>query len=67
MAKTFLNIYVGINILIVCFNIIANLITGNTVQMLSYEDWMLFIIACSVLAVCETLESNKDLKEDGSI
>lgn len=62
MAKTFLNIYVGINILIVCFNIIANLITGDTIQILSYEDWILFIVACSVLAICETFDENKESK-----
>ena len=56
MGRVFLKIYVGFGILAVLINIISNITTGEREQFLSGDDWFLFIIACSVLAVCETFD-----------
>lgn len=56
MAKLFLQFYVALHIFIVVFNIIHNMTGGEFIQILNNEDWMLFIIACGVLAICETLD-----------
>ncbi|WP_034757752.1 hypothetical protein [Rossellomorea vietnamensis] len=66
MAKIFLKAYVAFNILIVAVNVIANLFSEETYQFLSNEDWLIFIVGCGALAICESIEKKdpySDTKE----
>lgn len=56
MGKDFLKIYVGINILVIVFNVISNIFSDEVIQILSKDDWLIFIIACGALAISEALE-----------
>lgn len=56
MARGFLTIYVGLSIFIIILNLLANIFTDSTEQFLSSDDWLIFIVACGMLAICEVLE-----------
>jgi hypothetical protein len=60
MAKNFLKAYVAFNILILLVNVITNLFSEDTYQFLSNDDWLIFMIGCGALAVCESIEKKKD-------
>ncbi len=72
MGRLFLKFYVAINIFVVVINIVVNVVEGETIQYLSNDDWLIFIIACGALAISESLEglhvtNNKDhIQENGS-
>lgn len=58
MARIFLTVYVALNIFIIVVNLIINIFGGETIQLLSSDDWLIFIVGCSTLAICEVLEKN---------
>lgn len=60
MARIFLNLYVGLNILIIVVNLIVNATGDEMIQFLSKDDWLIFIIACGTLAIVEEMESLKE-------
>lgn len=59
MARIFLTFYVGLVIFIIVLNLIANIFTESTEQFLSSDDWLIFMVACGALAVCESIEKIK--------
>lgn len=59
MAKGFLTVYVGANIFVLIINVVANIFNDATIQFLSNDDWLFFIIACGSLAICEVLEKER--------
>ncbi len=58
MARIFLKIYVAIHLLVIVLNVVANIL-GNETQILTRDDWLIFIIACGALAISEALEESE--------
>lgn len=57
MARIFLLIYVAINIFVLIVNAVSNIFRGETTQVLDKDDWLIFIIACGALGICEAIEN----------
>lgn len=56
MARIFLTVYVALNIFIVVVNFIVNVFSDESIQLLSSDDWLIFIVGCGALAICESTE-----------
>lgn len=60
MGRIFLKVYVAINLFVLVLNLIINVFGSETIQVLSKDDWLIFIIACGALAISEALEALKE-------
>ncbi len=57
MARIFLLLYVVITIFVLVVNAVSNIFSGETIQVLDKDDWLIFIIACGALGICEAIEN----------
>lgn len=64
MGKMFIRIYVTINIIIILLNLIVNIFWGKNYQILTSDDWLIFIAACGALAISESVERKQELEKE---
>ncbi len=59
MARFYLTIYVALHLFLIGLNVIVNFFSEETIHALTKDDWLIFIIACGALAICETLDKKQ--------
>lgn len=59
MARIFLKIYVAIILSLLVLSFLVNIISKGTIQILTKDDWLIFIIALGALAITEALEESE--------
>lgn len=52
-------LYVGLWMVVISISLIGTIYTGEAQQILTRDDWLIFIIACGSLAICESIDEKK--------
>lgn len=52
-------LYVGFGMFIIALSLIVTVSTGEAYQIFTNDDWLIFIIACGSLAICESIDKKE--------